>query len=36
MANEKEEIIARIARILAQEDQISDEELIRVMELLKK
>ncbi len=36
MANETTEIIARISRILAQEDQISDEELIRIMELLQK
>ena len=36
MASEKAKIIAKIARILAQEDQISDEELIRIMELLKK
>ena len=36
MAGKKEEIIARIARILAQEDQISDEELLRIMEQLKK
>lgn len=36
MASEKAEIIARISRILAQENQISDEELIRIMELLKK
>ena len=36
MASEKAEIIARISRILAQENQISDEELVRIMELLKK
>lgn len=36
MAKEKAEIIARISRILAREDQISDEELIKIMELLKK
>lgn len=36
MTNEKAEIMARISRILAQEDQISDEELIKIMELLQK
>lgn len=36
MAKEKAEIIVRISRILAQEEQISDEELIKIMELLKK
>lgn len=36
MTSEKTEIIAKISRILAKEDQISDEELIRIMELLQK
>ncbi len=36
MAEEKAEIIATISRILAQEEQISSEELIKIMELLKK
>lgn len=36
MTNEKTEIMAKISRILAQEDQISDEELIRIMQLLQK
>ena len=35
MTSEKTEIIVRISRILAQEEQISDEELIKIMELLK-
>lgn len=36
MAKEKAEIMARISRILAQEEQISSEELIKIMELLQK
>ena len=36
MAKEKAEIIVRISRILAQEEQISSEELIKIMESLKK
>lgn len=36
MAKEKAEIIARISRILAQEEQISSEELLKIMEILKK
>ncbi len=36
MAKEKAEIIVRISRILAQEEQISSEELIKIMEILKK
>lgn len=36
MAQEKVEIIVKISRILAQEEWISSEELIRVMELLQK
>jgi len=36
MAKEKEEIIVKISRILAQEEQISSEELLRIMELLQK
>ncbi len=36
MAKEKAEIMVRISRILAQEEQISSEELIKIMEILKK
>lgn len=36
MAKEKAEIMVRISRILAQEEQISSEELIKLMELLQK
>ena len=36
MAKEKAEIIVRISRMLAQEEQISSEELIKIMEILKK
>lgn len=36
MAKEKAEIMARISRILAQEEEISSEELIKIMELLQK
>lgn len=36
MAKEKAEIMARISRILAQEEQISSEELIKIIELLQK
>lgn len=36
MEKEKAEIIVRISRILAQEEQISSEELIKIMEILKK
>ena len=36
MTKEKAEIIVRISRILAQEEQISSEELIKIMEILKK
>ena len=36
MAKKKAEIIVRISRILAQEEQISSEELIKIMEILKK
>ena len=36
MAKEKAEIIVRVSRILAQEEQISSEELIKIMEILKK
>ena len=35
MSSDKTEIFVRISRILAQEEQISDEELIKIMELLK-
>ncbi len=36
MAKEQEEIIVKISRILVQEEQISSEELLRIMELLQK
>lgn len=36
MAKEKAEIMVKISRILAQEEQISSEELIKIMEILKK
>lgn len=36
MARGKAEIIARISRILAQEEQISSKELIKIMELLQE
>ena len=36
MAKEKAEIMVRISRILAQEEQISSEELIKIMAILKK
>lgn len=36
MAKEKVEIMVRISRILAQEERISSEELIKIIELLQK
>ncbi len=36
MAKEKTEILMKISRILAQEEQISSEELLKIMELLQK
>lgn len=35
MAKETAEIIARISHILAREEQISGEELLKIMELLE-